>query len=209
MSWIFSLRQTWGGEYVSISSLRRRRMLRAVCRTMVPRTRRLTTIPSTSGPPIGDLMVDLIWMRYRPLLRWWMKITTVSLSNKLRVESLQQMSNSINRSSTGNCAWSSNRSSHATTTFVSDEVLWVLNLDSGRLSKDKECPRVDMVRCWNSYPGPSDTFRENLLLTSNWLPPPLLIVSRLPVLPDRVLFLGAYPRSSQLSACEAIWRKRW
>lgn len=41
--------------YVSISSLRRRRMLRAVCRTMVPRTRRLTTIPSTSGPPIGDL----------------------------------------------------------------------------------------------------------------------------------------------------------
>lgn len=88
-------------------------------------------------------------MRYRPLLRWWMKITTVSLSNKLRVESLQQMSNSINRSSTGNCAWSSNRSSHATTTFVSDEVLWVLNLDSGRLSKDKECPRVDMVRCWN------------------------------------------------------------
>lgn len=41
--------------YVSISSLRRRRMLRAVCRSMVPRTRRLTTIPSTSGPPIGDL----------------------------------------------------------------------------------------------------------------------------------------------------------
>lgn len=30
-------------------------MLRAVCRTMVPRTLRLTTIPSTSGPPIGDL----------------------------------------------------------------------------------------------------------------------------------------------------------
>lgn len=108
-------------------------------------------------------MVDLIWMRYRPLLRWWMKITTVSLSNKLRVESLQQMSNSINRSSTGNCAWSSNRSSHATTTFVSDEVLWVLNLDSGRLSKDKECPRVDMVRCWNW----KRKKKQNLLWQSN------------------------------------------
>ena len=43
------------GAYVSISSLRLRHTLIAVCRTMEPRVRRLTTIPSISGPPIGDL----------------------------------------------------------------------------------------------------------------------------------------------------------
>ena len=42
--------------YESISSLRLRQILMiAVCRTIVPRALRLTTIPSTSGPPIGDL----------------------------------------------------------------------------------------------------------------------------------------------------------
>ena len=94
------------------------------------------------------LIVDLIWMRYSPLLRWCIKITTVSFSRKL-CPTFWLRSNSISSSSTGNWAWSSNRSSQATTTFVSDEVLCVLNLDSGRLSSESSLPRRDMARFWN------------------------------------------------------------
>ena len=50
-------------------------MLRAVCRTMVPRTLRLTTIPSTSGPPIGDLensqLIDDQRRRREVPLKFW------------------------------------------------------------------------------------------------------------------------------------------
>ena len=94
------------------------------------------------------LIVDLIWMRYSPLLRWCIKITTVSFSRKL-CPKFWPKSDSISSSSTGNWAWSSNRSSQATTTFVSDEVLCVLNLDSGRLSSESSLPRRDMARFWN------------------------------------------------------------
>lgn len=94
------------------------------------------------------LIVDLIWMRYRPLLRWCIKITTVSFSRKL-CPTIWLKSNSISSSSTGNWAWSSNRSSQATSTFVSDEVLCVLNLDSGRLSNVSSLLRRDMAGFWN------------------------------------------------------------
>ena len=115
------------------------------------------------------LIVDLIWMRYSPLLRWCIKITTVSFSRKL-CPTFWLRSNSISSSSTGNWAWSSNRSSQATTTFVSDEVLCVLNLDSGRLSSESSLPRRDMAaRFWNQRERLDVDWKDNNPFTATGL----------------------------------------
>ena len=124
------------------------------------------------GIDVFYLIVDLIWMRHSPLLRRYIKIITVSFSRKLCPMSPLK-SNSISSSSTGNWAWSSKRSSQATSTFVSDEVLCVLNLDSGRLSNGSSFPRRDMARVWNRKVQ-KNTVRENgarASLSQKLLPP--------------------------------------
>ena len=115
------------------------------------------------------LIVDLIWMRYSPLLRWCIKITTVSFSRKL-CPKFWPKSDSISSSSTGNWAWSSNRSSQATTTFVSDEVLCVLNLDNGRLSSESSLPRRDKAaQFWNQRERLGVDLNDNNPFTSTEL----------------------------------------
>lgn len=65
--------------YLSLSNLLRRPILRAVCRTIVPKARLETTIPSTRG--VAKFILDTgpwSFTRSKPLPRAWRKITWTS-----------------------------------------------------------------------------------------------------------------------------------